>query len=165
MLRLLYLSIIAFSTLSTCSRQYSCTNYYDYVFEFHTAPAADSIRDTMATVVDYLKNGAFSTPVDTFAALPFFYAIQSSQYSLPKGATDEFLYKYDRIITLYPSGRTYKMRNVTHNERSVKGADSDPVGCTNDIFFVVNDSQYHVPGMQQNGSGRYGGDAIMPIKY
>lgn len=163
-------------SFSSCTRKYTCHNSYDYVFQFFTYTSDTSIMDSIATVSEYVKGSNFTAHTYTFSNIPMGnfkntlmanryhqQYILFSKYTLLLKADPEYMFKYDRIITLHPSGRTYELRDISHNNRSIKNANNDEIACTNDVTYYANDSLYRIAGGQAPGS--YGGDDIYYIKY
>ncbi len=146
MLRLLSFFLFI-AGLSSCNKKTVCHNAWGYGLVFYSS-TADSIRDSNATVTEYIKGSSFTKPVRTITDITFIAPyLPLSKYT---GSKDS-LYMYDRIVTLYPSGKIYKMHDFNHIDRSVKSANSEEVDCLNDVSCVLNDSSYFEHDPANNG--------------
>lgn len=117
--------------------------------------ASGTIMDTSAIVVKYLKTGDFNSVEDTFYNMPvnMFAAPSHIDVGFPVTSADAHLaYNYDWMVILLPSGNTYRIKNISHDNRQIAelsigmGGRNDAT-CTNRIAFVVND----VPLTSQDG--------------
>lgn len=120
-------------------------------------PATDSIPDTLATMTKYKQSTNFTTVVfDTTVSN------SSPRYggrTFPFSNAGGDFYANDLIIKLMPSGRTYKIKDISH-ENGHRSDDRDVI--SNSFSYVVNDSIYKVPsGYSDNGYLRY----AIQIKY
>ncbi len=106
-----------------------------------------SIPDTGAIVVQFQKSGDFANVEDTFYNMPVSVVAAPNHIDVgfPVTSADQYLpYNYDWIIILLPSGKTYRIKNISHEnkqiaELSIGMGGRDDAPCTNRTDFVMND--------------------------
>ncbi len=135
---LLLLSLIAISTLS-CKRR-ACISYGVQGI-LVSASSSVTLTDTMMKVVRYPKNGSFQNPVDSFQ--------QGYDYQPVGSMTVQFAassfsnYDYDLLCTVYPSGKTYQVTKITHEDGK---SDKPGFSCVNPVHYFVNGTETVMPG-------------------
>ncbi|MCD6010602.1 MAG: hypothetical protein K0Q79_464 [Flavipsychrobacter sp.] len=108
---------------------------------------SSSIPDNGAIVVQYEKSGDFATVVDAFYNMPTsgLTGPDRINVSFPVTSADSYMpYNYDWIVILLPSGRTYKIRNISHDNKqiaefSIGMGSKNGYPCTNRTDYVMND--------------------------
>ncbi len=106
-----------------------------------------SIPDTGAIVVQFQKSGDFANVADTFYNMPVSVVAAPNHIDVgfPVTSADQYLpYNYDWIIILLPSGKAYRIKNISHEnkqiaELSIGMGGRDDAPCTNRTDFVMND--------------------------
>ena len=164
---ILLVTIITVCISASCRKKTACFNSLNYELQFYTTSLADTIHDTGAKIIEYTKGNNFIQVVDsiqgiTLGNISTYYNGNFEQQYIPYSKYSNDLYKYDLRIILYPSGNVYELSNIYHNNRNIYQNNREEYTCTNDIFYMANDSLRHVPGENLNGGD---GEAVLAIKY
>jgi len=133
---LLILSLFALAAVS-CKRR-ACISYGVQGISI-SSPGGGNIPDTAVKVVRFLKNG--SVPVDSFQQHYDYYPVNTLMVLFD---TSSFAnYDYDMICTLYPSGKTFQVTNLTHENGK---SDKPGFSCVNPVHYSVNGQATSMPG-------------------
>lgn len=143
---------------SSCYNKTSCGNQSTYMLMFYPANSAAKIEDTMATLISYTRGSNFETVADTFET-QMGGSPTNPQPLYFSELTTPLCYNYDWIITLHPSGKLFRLKDIEHHQRSVKNLNS--YYCSNDITYTVNDSSYLLKGQE----GQPSSVAYMSVRY
>ena len=102
-------------------------------------------------VVQYTKGCNFTTPIDTFRGLKLanantYYSYRFEQQYIDYTGYANNFFNMDILIVLYPSGRIYKMTGITHDTRTMSEKSNQSYGCSVDISYNVNGTDYVCAG-------------------
>jgi hypothetical protein len=140
----LALFITAIACLYSCTRQEQCTDPRGYSLQFY-APGGGTIQDSAARIIQYKKGSNFTAieTIDTNVYLDYEHRISLS--NIPTTVNN-----YDWGITLLPSGKQYRLKDITIRNRSIRIHGNDDHACINGLSYTVNDSVYQYPGATDN---------------
>lgn len=147
--------VIVFITSSffACKKPDCVPPVIKYITFYNNAGPVTAIPDTSASIGKYNTGTHFSQLAESFSKVLL---DKNKQLAFPyKGAET---YDYDWQITLQPSGRTYFIRNITHDDKNTQGNN-----CTSTINCFVNDSVYSIPGNPYSATPYFTSD--IKIKY
>ena len=147
-------AFIVFGTafLFSCGKT-GCLTPSVYYVAFNNA---DSIPDTSANVVQYQKGSSFNTVVNSYDSTGLFRTYNASHKELPLGNAASGVisaYDYDWMVTLLPSGKVYKLTNISHsnNMQSNGGIGGIRDRCVNSVSYNVNGTN-HTAGIGNTSS-------------
>ncbi len=135
---------------------------YEVVFN-----STDSIPDTSANVVQYQKGSGFSNILNSYNGSVLGRTYDADHKELMLGySTSELTsaYGYDWMITLLPSGKVYKLTNVSHSNgtQSSGGIGEIRDRCVNTVSYSVNGTINSAGSPTTTSSSA---DAILNINY
>ena len=149
-------AILCICLFFSCTKKTDCTDSGEgFEFQFYRAAISDTISDTSATVIEYIKGSNFTKPRDSFPNIRF------AQQYVPFSDHRNDVFNYDWMVILYPSAKSYTVKNVQHDNRSITQDNEDDKTCTNDVFYTTNDSLFQIQG----GTGSAGSDYVFFIRY
>ena len=156
--------LVAFSCyIVSCGKTQCLTPaVYEVVFN-----SADSIPDTSANVVQYQKGSGFSNILNSYngSGLGRTYDADHKELALGYSAGELIsAYGYDWMITLLPSGKVYKLTNISHsnNSQSNGGIGGIRDRCVNSVSYSVNGTINSAGSRTTTSSSA---DAILSINY
>ena len=165
----IFIAFIVSGMFAACRKNVSCFNAKNYDLQFYTTSLADTITDTGASIVKYGPGSNFLALVDSVPGIivlsnfSAYYVGRFAQQYIPYTIYSSDIYSTDLLITLYPSGRVYRMKNIAHDNRTMSEKNTDNYSCTDNITYEVNDSPY-VCAAQTFNQG-VATKAIMNIRY
>jgi len=146
----------------SCSKNYCLTPFIGEVAFI----VNDTIPDTSALLVQYTKGRNFTTVEATYTIAMY----RSSQtgyhygFGFPYfvGSGNGIAYDYDWEFTLLPSGKVYKLKNISHTNNYTKGYGEVKENCVNTVNYNVNDSLYSDVSSPVSSSSA---SATLSVKY
>jgi hypothetical protein len=123
--------------------------------------------DTIMNVVQYRKNGNFSDSVGSFKNSPLYAGpVGTTMMMFPAAAyTNNAYYDYDWIMTLVPSGKVYKISNLSHgNAKRNMGMGEVKDACVNTISCNVNGKGYKVNESNSTSNNLQSANVFIPIQ-
>lgn len=168
MKKLLLLFIAITGLFAACRRTIACRNAGGYELQFYTPSLADTIYDTSALIVKFAKGSNFHSQIDTIAHIALqninVYAVDRyAQKGITYTPYSGDIYNTDILIVLYPSGRSYRITKMEHDNKTMTEKNSDHYACSDNINYLVNDTAASCAGQIFTTLG--GGDAILYINY
>lgn len=120
--------------------------------QFNFSNNNDSIPDTSANFVAYNKDNHFSTIVNSYTNIPITRTPYGGNY-LIFPVMDNNIYDHDWMITLFPSGKVYKVSYFSHSNNSQStGLNGVHDNCVNSVKCNVNGATYSAEaGRSTNG--------------
>ena len=134
------LILVLFVLVTVSCKRRACISYGVQGVSVSTGTGS-TLTDTVLKVVRYPKNGSFQNAIDSFE--------QHYEYSPVSSLTVLFdtssfaNYDYDLLCTVYPSGRTYRITNITHENGK---SDKPGFSCVNPVHYFVNGTENVMPG-------------------
>ncbi len=101
----------------------------------------DSSSTQSATVNEYVKDGTFTSLVNSSGS------IRINNWGFVGELSYNFDYSYDYIVTVFPLGKVYKFKNLSHGSDSRSNAPNmggECENCGNSISYNMNDSAYNI---------------------
>ena len=136
--RIFILALFVLVTVS-CKRR-TCTTYGIQGVSV-VAASGTNLTDTIIKVVRYPKNSSFQNPVDSFQK---FYEYYPGNTLTVIFDTSSFAnYDYDLVCTLYPSGKTFQINKITHENGK---SDKPGLSCVNPVHYFVNGEENVIQG-------------------
>ncbi len=154
--------IIVFSCgITSCNKTTSCSDPKYCELQFYTTSQTDTIKDISGKIMEYIKGNNLATVVDSFVfdslvSLNVVGQNSFSQLYISFSDHSADIYNYDWKIILLPSGRTYTLTKVSHDNRTIRQSNENNLACINDITYMANDSLCQMPG-GGNSTGPTGG--------
>jgi len=109
--------------------------------------STDSIPDTIENVIQYEKGSGFTRIVDSLKNIPLIVGFfPHSKYIVLDTSSNQLInvYSYDWMITLFPSGKIYKLTNFSHSNDHYENYGVVKDNCVNSVSCVINDSTYKI---------------------
>lgn len=124
-MKLMISSILILTFLASCEKK-PCKS-----FGIHgiTLSHSDTQTDTDLKVIRYARNTNFETPIDSFTSDPEYHPIvlDTSRRASPN-------YEYDYLCIAYPSGKEYRITDVSSESRT----GTSGMTCVNPIHYSIN---------------------------
>lgn len=145
-----YLIVLSLVLLTSCNQtqKVNCINRPDVYLMLGTGDTSVKMVYTALTLSAYKSGTNFTTPDSLVLNTGGTDTFKQSLIRIGAPYLSAVFDQRDWIITFYPSGKQFKIRNITRHPKTEKMANDkvmDGVKCINGFSYYVNDSLVNVP--------------------